>query len=68
MMIGGVTPFALPEHIPLYIDSRIVDLDWVIVGGGSRSLKLKVEPSALTLLPNAEVIEDLAKDMPTDTG
>lgn len=62
MMIGGVTPFALPEHLPLYIDSRIADLDWVIVGGGSRSLKLKVEPAALTGLPNAEVIADLAKD------
>lgn len=62
MMIGGVTPFALPENLPLYIDSRIIDLDWIIVGGGSRSLKLKVAPEALTALPNAEVIQDLAKD------
>lgn len=62
MMIGGVTPFALPEDIPLYIDSRIMDLEWVIVGGGSRSLKIKVDPSALAALPNAEVIEDLAKE------
>ena len=67
MMIGGVTPFALPEIFPLYIDSRIVDLDWVIVGGGSRSLKLKVNPAALVALVNAEVIEDLAKPFPTST-
>ena len=64
MMIGGVTPFALPDGLSLYIDSRIVDLDWVIVGGGTRSLKLKVDPAALTSLPNAEVIEDLAKEPP----
>ena len=64
MMIGGVTPFALPDGLSLYIDSRIVDLDWVIVGGGTRSLKLKVHPAALTSLPNAEVIEDLAKEPP----
>ena len=38
--------------------------DWVIVGGGSRSLKLKVEPAALIALPSAEVIEDLAKIPP----
>ena len=60
MMIGGVTPFALPPDIPLYLDGRIVDLDWVIVGGGSRSLKLKVHPAALMSLVNAEVVEDLA--------
>lgn len=68
MMIGGVTPFALPEELPLYIDSRIMDLDWVIVGGGSRSLKLKVDPAALAAIPNAAVIEDLAKLTPTDSG
>lgn len=62
MMIGGVTPFALPDDLTLYIDSRIADLDWVIVGGGSRSLKVKVDPRALSSLPNAEVIEDLAKE------
>lgn len=62
MMIGGVTPFALPAEIPLYIDSRVMDLDWVIVGGGSRSLKVRVDPAALAALPNAQVIEDLAKE------
>jgi prolyl-tRNA editing enzyme YbaK/EbsC (Cys-tRNA(Pro) deacylase) len=47
MMIGGITPFALPADLPLYIDARGIALDWVIVAGGSRSLKLKVEPAAL---------------------
>ncbi len=64
MMIGGVTPFALPDDLVLYIDSRIPELDWVIVGGGSRSLKVKIDPAALTALPNAEVIENLAKEPP----
>ena len=66
MMIGGVTPFALPADMPLYIDERIMHLDWVIVGGGSRSLKLKVAPAALESLPNAEVVSGLAKDIPTE--
>ncbi len=65
MLIGGVTPFALPTNLPLYIDSRIIGLEWVIVGGGSRSLKIKVDPAALSALPGAEVIKALAKEPPT---
>ncbi|MCH8818431.1 MAG: hypothetical protein IIC92_11960, partial [Chloroflexi bacterium] len=36
MMIGGVTPFCLPDDLPVYVDSRIMSLDYVILGGGSR--------------------------------
>ena len=39
MMIGGVTAFALPNSVPLYIDAKIMELDRVILGGGSRSGK-----------------------------
>jgi prolyl-tRNA editing enzyme YbaK/EbsC (Cys-tRNA(Pro) deacylase) len=60
MMIGGVTAFALPAGLPLYVDSRLMQLDYVILGGGSRSSKIKVAPDALRLLPNAQVIEGLA--------
>lgn len=48
MVMGGVTVFGLPPDLPLYIDSRIMGKQWVIVGGGSRSLKIKVPPDALT--------------------
>jgi prolyl-tRNA editing enzyme YbaK/EbsC (Cys-tRNA(Pro) deacylase) len=64
MLIGGVTPFALPPHLPIYLDARIMGLDWVIVGGGSRALKLRVPPAALAGLPAAEVVEDLATPAP----
>ena len=60
MMIGGVTPFALPESLPVYIDAMIMDLDYVILGGGSRSGKLKVPPSALLNIPAASVVEGLS--------
>ena len=59
MEIGGVTPFALPADLPLWIDARIAELDRVIVGGGSRALKLSVPPTALTGV-GGEVVEDLA--------
>ncbi len=60
MLIGGVTPFGLPDGLPIYIDSRVMEIDSVIVGGGDRSTKLQVSPQALARLPNAEVVADLA--------
>ena len=44
MMIGGVTAFALPNSVPLYIDAKIMELDRVILGGGSRYGKLSISP------------------------
>jgi prolyl-tRNA editing enzyme YbaK/EbsC (Cys-tRNA(Pro) deacylase) len=59
MEIGGVTPFALPDRVPLLLDGRIAALDRVIVGGGSRRLKLNVAPAALPAV-GGEYVEDLA--------
>lgn len=61
MQIGGVTPYGLPADLPLWIDSRIMDVPDVIVGGGSRDRKLLVPPASLAAIPGAEVIDDLAK-------
>jgi prolyl-tRNA editing enzyme YbaK/EbsC (Cys-tRNA(Pro) deacylase) len=60
MQIGGVTPYGLPADLPLWIDSRIMSCERVIVGGGSRDRKLLVPPSSLAALPNAEVVDALA--------
>ncbi len=61
MQIGGVTPYGLPEGLPIWIDSRVMACEQVIVGGGSRDRKLLVPPASLAALPNAEVVEALAK-------
>ena len=61
MMIGGVTPFALPKEVPVYVDRRVMDLERVILGSGSRSSKIWVSPEALARLPNAEVVDGLSK-------
>lgn len=60
MLIGGVTLFALPPDLPIYVDDRVMALDWVIVGGGSRSTKIKTSPAVLARLPNARVVAGLA--------
>ena len=61
MMIGGVTPYMLPDSIPLYIDSKIMDLESIILGGGSRSGKLRLSPKELLKIPSAEIIEGLSQ-------
>ena len=59
--IGGVTIFGLPETLPVWLDQRILDCDWVIVGAGSRSAKIKLDPQQLAGVDGYEVVEDLAK-------
>lgn len=58
--IGGVTIFGLPVGLPIWIDSAVFDNDWVIVGAGSRSAKIKLDPAQLKGLDGYEVIEGLA--------
>jgi prolyl-tRNA editing enzyme YbaK/EbsC (Cys-tRNA(Pro) deacylase) len=60
MEIGGVTPFGLPDSLPILVDARVMEPDWIIVGGGNRSSKLRVAPSVLAAIPSVRVIEGLA--------
>jgi prolyl-tRNA editing enzyme YbaK/EbsC (Cys-tRNA(Pro) deacylase) len=55
--IGGVTVFALSESIPVYIDSRVMAADSVIVGGGNRSTKIKMAPEELRKIPRVTVAD-----------
>ncbi|HJM51490.1 MAG TPA: YbaK/EbsC family protein [Alphaproteobacteria bacterium] len=63
MEIGGVTPICLPAGLPLWVDARIMALDYVILGGGNRSTKLIVDPKIFAATPETEVVEDLAKEL-----
>lgn len=66
MMIGGVTPFGLPEHLPIYVDSRVMVQPDVVVGGGSRSIKIRLAPEGLLRLPGARVVDGLATVFQTE--
>jgi prolyl-tRNA editing enzyme YbaK/EbsC (Cys-tRNA(Pro) deacylase) len=61
MEVGGVTPFALPPGLPLYVDRRIEDLDWIILGGGGRRTKIRIAPAVLARL-GGQFVEALATD------
>jgi len=60
MEIGGVTPICLPADLPIWIDAAVMECDYVVLGGGNRSSKIKVSPQAIARQTNVEVVEDLA--------
>ena len=60
MTIGGVTPFAAPDGLPIWIDAAVMARDRIVVGGGSRSCKVVGPPTMLLELDGATVVEDLA--------
>jgi prolyl-tRNA editing enzyme YbaK/EbsC (Cys-tRNA(Pro) deacylase) len=61
MEIGGVTIFGLPPEIPIWVDSRVLDNDWVVIGAGTRTAKLRIDPRQLEGLSGFEVVEDLGR-------
>ena len=63
MMIGGVTVFALPPDLPIYFDDKLMQREWVILGSGSRSSKIKIAPEVFRRLPNATIVPDLALEI-----
>ncbi len=58
--IGGVTIFGLPEGLEVWLDDRILECDWVIVGAGSRTAKIKFDPTQLQDVPGYEFVPELA--------
>ena len=65
MQIGGVTPFALPHSLPIWVDAEVARRDQLILGGGSRSIKVLCPPQTLLALPKVTVAEGLAQPVPT---
>jgi prolyl-tRNA editing enzyme YbaK/EbsC (Cys-tRNA(Pro) deacylase) len=61
MELGGVTVFGLPDRIPLLVEESLLRLDYVILGAGSRTAKIKAAPSILAELPGVQLVAGLAK-------
>ena len=60
MLIGGVTAIGISD-LPIYVDSAVMQNREVIMGGGNRSSKIRLDPQELRKLPNVEVVEGLAR-------
>jgi prolyl-tRNA editing enzyme YbaK/EbsC (Cys-tRNA(Pro) deacylase) len=57
--IGGVTPFGLPPECPVYLDDNLSGLEYVVLGAGTRSAKLKLAPGELVKIPNSTFVTGL---------
>ena len=62
MEIGGVTVFGLPTGMPIWVDSRVMEREQIVLGGGSRWWKVLGDPSILRAIPGVEVVEGLATE------
>ena len=63
MEIGGVTIFGLPDTLRVWVDPRVMDNDWVVIGAGSRTAKIRLDPDQLVGVDGFEVVEDLAQEV-----
>ncbi len=61
MSIGGVTPLTLPDDLPVWVDDRVMSRETIVLGGGSRSLKIRVTPRVFERMPAAEIVPGLAR-------
>lgn len=57
MRIGGVTIAGLPPEMPVYIDAHVMEQPRVIIGGGNRTSKARLDPRELLKLPNTSVAD-----------
>jgi prolyl-tRNA editing enzyme YbaK/EbsC (Cys-tRNA(Pro) deacylase) len=63
MTIGGVTPFAVPGELPIWVDAAVMDRSRIVVGGGSRRCKVVGPPAMLLELDGVEVVDGLANTL-----
>lgn len=60
--IGGVTIFGLPGNVPVWLDARVLSCERIVVGAGSRSAKISLDPRQLVGVDGYEFVDDLAID------
>ncbi|HSM65657.1 MAG TPA: YbaK/EbsC family protein, partial [Ilumatobacteraceae bacterium] len=66
--IGGVTIFGLPSDVPVWLDSRVLACDRIVVGAGSRSAKIRLDPSQLVGIDGFEFVDELATELATEAN
>ncbi len=66
--IGGVTIFGLPDGLDVWLDARVLDCDRIVVGAGSRSAKIRLDPRQLVDVDGYEFVDDLAVEVVADAS
>jgi prolyl-tRNA editing enzyme YbaK/EbsC (Cys-tRNA(Pro) deacylase) len=65
MEYGSITFFGLPNNWPILIDSKILEKENVIIGGGKKVSKLLIPTKIFKQIPNLEIIDGLSRPMET---
>ncbi len=60
MEIGGVTVPGLPEHLPVWVDTAVVQTESIVIGAGTRSAKIRLAGRGLANLDGVEIVDGLA--------
>lgn len=60
MLVGGVTPFGLPEAVPVLVDAAVMERPEIVLGGGGRDTKIRLAPGELRKVPGLRVVSGLA--------
>lgn len=64
MTLGGVTAIGLPDNLPLWVDSAVMDCKQIVLGGSSRDCKIVTSPCVFNHTSNTEIVTGLAKPIP----
>lgn len=46
--VGGTSPFGTKKHMPVYVESSILELDKIFINGGRRGYQVGIDPKVLT--------------------
>lgn len=61
MEYGSITPLGLPQSYSILIDSRLMEKETIIIGGGKQISKLRVPTLLFKQIPNTEIVDNLAE-------
>lgn len=61
MLVGGVAPFGLPESVPVLVDAAVMARPEIVLGGGGRDSKVRLDPRELAKVPGLRVVPGLAQ-------
>lgn len=61
MELGSITPIGLPREWKVMIDASVLQQATVVIGSGLLGSKLLLSPAVLQDLPNALIVDKLAK-------
>jgi Cys-tRNA(Pro)/Cys-tRNA(Cys) deacylase len=55
--VGGISPFAMKQRLPVVMDKGLLEFDEVAINGGKRGIMLVMSPADIWKLTDAELTE-----------